>query len=104
MVDGFQIIPPMGLGVWTAFTPSQDGAMVICDIGVTENDLKPVQQEVTAQGLTITSIHNHFVRSHPNIMYMHIGGCETEIIAQKVKAVLDNLKEPRGRIPLRLLC
>src|SRR6267378_966767 len=25
-VDGFKIIPPMGLGSWTAFTPSAEGA------------------------------------------------------------------------------
>ena len=26
-VDGFKIIPPMGLGTWIAFTPAKDGAM-----------------------------------------------------------------------------
>ena len=100
MVDGFQIIPPMGLGTWTAFTPSQDGVMVMGDIIVTETDLKPVQQEIIAQGLTITAIHNHFVRNHPNVMYMHIGGSgKTEMMAEKVKAVLDKVKEVRGKDP-----
>jgi hypothetical protein len=100
MVDGFQIIPPMGLGTWTAFTPSQDGAMVMGDIIVTETDLKSVQREVIAQGLTITAIHNHFVRNHPNVMYMHIGGSgKTEAMAEKVKAVLDKVKEVRGKDP-----
>jgi hypothetical protein len=28
-VDGFRIIPPMGLGTWVAFTPSKDGAMIM---------------------------------------------------------------------------
>ncbi len=74
MVDGFKIIPAMGLGTWVAFTPSPDGAMIMGDIIVTETDLKPVQQEVIKQGLTITAIHNHFLRNHPNVMYMHIGG------------------------------
>ncbi len=31
-VDGFKIIPAMGLGTWVAFTPAQDGAMVMGDI------------------------------------------------------------------------
>jgi len=44
-VDGFKIIPAMGLGAWAAFTPSKDGAMVMGDMILTENDLKPVQQE-----------------------------------------------------------
>ena len=69
-VDGFKIIPAMGLGTWIAFTPSNEGAMIMGDIVLTENDLKTVQQEVVKQGLTITAIHNHFVRNHPNIIYM----------------------------------
>ncbi|SPZ92542.1 Domain of Uncharacterised Function (DUF1259) [Sphingobacterium multivorum] len=28
-VDGFKIIPPMGLGTWIAFTPAHDGAMIM---------------------------------------------------------------------------
>src|SRR5688572_25674787 len=28
-VDGFKIVPAMGLGTWVAFTPSKDGAMVM---------------------------------------------------------------------------
>src|SRR5690242_13948612 len=46
VVDGFKIIPAMGLGSWTAFTPCGDSAMVMGDIILTESDLKPVQQEV----------------------------------------------------------
>jgi len=68
-VDGFKIIPPMGLGTWIAFTPTKNGAMIMGDVVLTENDLKPVQQEVIKQGLTITAIHNHFIRNHPNILY-----------------------------------
>lgn len=100
MVDSFRIIPPMGLGTWTAFTPSKEGVMVMGDIVVTETDLKPVQQEVIRQGLTITAIHNHFVRNHPNVMYMHIGGSgPTEVMAGKVKAVLERVKTSRGHNP-----
>jgi hypothetical protein len=99
-VDGFKIIAAMGLGTWVAFTPTKDGAMIMGDIVLTETDLKPVQQEVIRQGLTITAIHNHFVRNHPNVIYMHIGGSgKTEMMAQKAKAVLDKVKEVRGGDP-----
>src|SRR5205085_12007376 len=98
--DGFKIIPAMGLGTWIAFTPAPDGAMVMGDIILTETDLRPVQQEVIKQGLTITAIHNHFVRNHPNVMYMHIGGSgKTEDMAARAKAVLDKIKELRGGDP-----
>jgi len=99
-VDGFKIIPAMGLGTWIAFTSIKDGAMIMGDIILTETDLKPVQQEVIKQGLTITAIHNHFVRNHPNVVYMHVGGSgKTEMMAQKAKAVLDKVKEIRGGDP-----
>ena len=99
-VDGFKIIPAMGLGTWISFTPSKQGAMIMGDIIITETDLKPVQQEVIKQGLTITAIHNHFVRNHPNVMYMHIdGNGNTEMMAQKAKAILDKVKEVRGGDP-----
>jgi hypothetical protein len=59
-----------------------------------------VQKEVIKQGLTITAIHNHFVRNNPNIMYMHLGGSgSTERMAEKVKAVLDKVMEVRGGDP-----
>ncbi|MEJ7739496.1 MAG: DUF1259 domain-containing protein [Chitinophagaceae bacterium] len=102
MVDDFKIIPAMGLGTWVAFTPAKKGAMVMGDIIITETDLKPVQQEIIRQGLTITAIHNHFVRNHPNVMYMHIGGSGgTEMMAQKAKAVIDKVKELRGGDPAK---
>jgi len=102
LVDGFKIVPAMGLGTWVDFAPSPDGAMVMGDIIITETDLKPVQQEIIRQGFTISAIHNHFVRNHPNVMYMHLGGSgETAAVAQKVRAVLDKVKEVRGGDPAK---
>ncbi len=99
-VDGFKIIPAMGLGTWIDFAPSPDGAMIMGDLVLTEADLKPVQQEVIRQGLTITAIHNHFLRNHPNIIYMHIGGSgNLAQTAQKAKAVLNKVNEVRGGDP-----
>ena len=55
-VDGFKIIPAMGLGTWVAFTPTKVGVMIMGDIVVTESDLGPVQQEIIKQGLTSRSV------------------------------------------------
>jgi len=100
VVDGFKIIPPMGLGAWAAFTPSAEGAMVMGDIILTEDDVKPVQQAAIGAGLTISAIHNHFIRNHPNIVYMHVGGSgKTEDMAQKIKAVFDAVQSSRGHNP-----
>ena len=101
-VDGFKIIPSMGLGSWIDFAPTPGGVMIMGDLILTESDLKPVQQEVIRQGLTITAIHNHFIRNHPNVMYMHVGGSgSTEALATKAKAVLDKIKASRGDDPAK---
>jgi hypothetical protein len=100
VVDGFKIIPPMGLGSWAAFTPCGDSAMVMGDIIVTETDLKPVQQEVISKGLAVTAIHNHFLRNRPNVMYMHIDGKGSiQKLAASVKGIFDKVKQIRGRDP-----
>src|ERR1700712_234138 len=100
IVDGFKIIPPMGLGSWAAFTPCGDTAMLMGDIIITETDLAPVQQEVIRQGLSITAIHNHFVRNRPNVMYMHIDGRgKAGDLAVNVKAIFDKIKQVRGHDP-----
>ena len=100
VVDGFKIIPPMGLGSWIAFTPCGDSAMMMGDIILTENDLAPVQQEVIRQGLAITAIHNHFVRNRPNVMYMHIDGFgNITKLAGNAKAILDKVTQVRGADP-----
>jgi hypothetical protein len=100
VVDGFKIIPPMGLGSWAAFTPCGDSAMVMGDIILTETDLKPVQQEVIRQGFAITAIHNHFVRNRPNVMYMHIDrSADITTLSNGVKAIFDKVKEVRGKDP-----
>ncbi len=99
-VDGFKIIPAMGLGSWTCFTPCADSVMAMGDIVLTETDLAPVQQEVIRQGFSITAIHNHFVRNHPNIVYMHIdGNGKVDKVAASVKAIFDKVKAVRGHDP-----
>src|SRR6185369_356554 len=100
VVDGFKIIPAMGLGSWTAFSPCGDSAMVMGDIILTETDLKPVQAEVIRQGFSITAIHNHFLRNRPNVMYMHIDrSADVTSLAAGVKAIFDKVKEVRGKDP-----
>lgn len=100
VVDGFRIIPPMGLGSWACFVPCRDSAMVMGDIVLTETDLFAVQEEVIRQGFTVTGIHNHFIRDHPNVMYMHVDGKGSVIkMAEGVKAIFQRVKVVRGHDP-----
>ncbi len=100
VVDGFKIIPQMGLGSWAAFTPCGDSAMVMGDIILSETDVKPVQQEVIRQGFSITAIHNHFVRNHPNVLYMHLDRtADITTLSKGIKAIFGKVAEVRGADP-----
>ncbi len=99
-VDGFTIIPPMGMGSWAAFTPAAEGAMVMGDIVVRGDELAPVQNVLIQNGLTVTGLHNHFVREEPDVMYMHIAGVGAEEdLARGVKAVFNEVASLRGGDP-----
>lgn len=101
-VDGFSIVPPMGLGSWIAFTPAPDGAVIMGDVVVREDEIGPVQHVLLNNGLTVTGLHNHFVRENPNVMYMHVGGEGTEeAMARAVEAVFARVAELRGGDPAR---
>lgn len=99
-IGDFSIIPPMGMGSWAAFSPTEAGAILMGDVVVTENEIAAVQQTLIEHGLKVTALHNHFVREQPSVMYMHIGGQGTEKeLATGVKAVFDKIAELRGGNP-----
>jgi hypothetical protein len=97
VVDGFSIIPPMGLTTWVAFTPHGTGVMAMGDVMLLEEEFKAVQKVAIDRGLTVTAIHNHFLRDKPKVMYMHVGGMGgAEKVAGDVRAVLDRVKALRA--------
>lgn len=99
-VDGFEIIPPMGMGSWVVFTPAAEGAVVMGDVVVLEDEIGPVQRVLLEHGFTVTGLHNHFVREEPRVMYMHVGATGSEEdLARGVKAVFDKVAELRGGDP-----
>lgn len=99
-VDGFRISAPMGLGSWITFTPAAGGAVIMGDVVLLENEVGPVQQVVVQHGLTLTALHNHFVRMEPRVMYMHVGGAGSqEDLSRGVRAILARVAELRGRDP-----
>jgi len=99
-VDGYRITAPMGLTTWVGFSPMHDGAMVMGDIILQENEVGSVQKEVIDHGLSVTALHNHFVRDSRKVMFMHIFGMgATEQLASNVRAVFDKVKELRHGDP-----
>lgn len=101
-VDGFHIIPPMGMGSWAAFAPTgtSDEMVVMGDLVVLPSEIAPVERALIEHGLTVTALHNHFVRAEPAVMYMHISGQGSrEALRGDVEAVLLTVARLRGRDP-----
>src|SRR5262249_26834273 len=60
VVDGWTMPPFMGLGTWAAFTPTKDGAMVMGDTVLFEDEVNAAMTAALDSGLNVTALHNHF--------------------------------------------
>lgn len=95
-IDGLTMRPFMGLGTWAAFQNSHDGAMLMGDTVLFEDEVNPAIDAAFANGLEVTGLHNHFFFDEPKVYFMHIGGHgDVEKLAHAVKAVWDAAKHVR---------
>ena len=74
VVDGWTMPPFMGLGTWAAFTSTKDGAMVMGDTVLFEDEVNAAMSAALDNGLNVTALHNHFFFDHPKVYFMHIEG------------------------------
>jgi hypothetical protein len=97
VVDGWAMPPFMGLGTWAAFTATKDGAMVMGDTVLFEDEVSAAMSTALDNGLNVTALHNHFFFDQPKVFFMHIEGEGTvEKLAGAVKKVYDSTKAIRG--------
>jgi len=73
-VDGVAIKPTFASGSWIGFLPIGDGAMFMGDLVLTESEIEPVMKRLIDDGVEITAIHNHLLRTSPAVFYMHVEG------------------------------
>lgn len=99
-VDGMPFPPAAGLGSWAAFMPTEDGAMVMGDTVVFQDEVSPAMDVAFAHGLLVTALHNHFFFDEPKVYFMHIGGSgDPQKLAAGVKAMWDAIKKVRAANP-----
>src|SRR5881398_2965319 len=99
-VGGWTIPPFMGLGTWAAFTETKNGAMVMGDTVLFEDEVNPVMSVAVDNGLSVTALHNHFFFDQPKVFFMHIEGRgEVDKLATAVRKVYDKIKEARTTNP-----
>src|SRR5438552_4339213 len=97
VVDGWTMPPFMGLGTWAAFTETKNGAMVMGDTVLFEDEVDAAMSAALDNGLSVTALHNHFFFDQPKVFFMHIEGEGTvEKLASALKKVYDTTKAIRG--------
>src|SRR6266542_5520627 len=82
-LDGFEIIPFMGLTSWVAFRQGPHHVTLMGDIVVLEDEIKDAMAAAIQAELYVTALHNHFVREQPRVMFMHIEGTADEAMLAK---------------------
>src|SRR6201984_3638229 len=99
-VDGWTMPQFMGLGTWAAFTPTTDGAMVMGDTVLLEDEVNAAMSAALDNGLNVTALHNHFFFDHPRVYFMHIEGeGAADKLAGAVRKVYDAIKQIRADSP-----
>jgi Domain of Unknown Function (DUF1259) len=94
-VDGVAIKPTLALGSWIAFMPMGNDAMFMGDLVLTDNEISPVMKRLIDDGIEITAIHNHLLRTSPSVFYMHVGGQGDPVkLAQTLHAALALSQTP----------
>jgi hypothetical protein len=73
-LDGVPLKPGFALGGWVAFAPEGGGAMIIGDLVLTQDEVRPVMRSLEGSGIEITALHNHLLRAEPMTLYMHVEG------------------------------
>ena len=48
--------------------------MFMGDLVLTDTEISPVMQRLIEDGVEITAVHNHLLRTSVPVFYMHVGG------------------------------
>ncbi|MDB6159250.1 MAG: protein of unknown function LppY and LpqO [Gammaproteobacteria bacterium] len=99
-VDGAAIKPALALGGWVAFQQMGTAAMFMGDLVLTDTEISPVMKRLVDDGVEITAVHNHLMRTSSPVLYMHVGGTGDPVkLAQTLNAALALSKTPASAPP-----
>jgi hypothetical protein len=94
-LDGVALKPGCASGSHLEFKAMGDNAMLMGDLVLTESEVNPVMKRLIDGGVDITAIHNHLLRTAPELFYMHVGGNADPIkMAETIHAALQLGKTP----------
>ena len=91
VLDGVTIKRALAFGGWIAFKQG----MVMGDLVLLDNEVAPVMTKLIENGMEITTVHNHLLRTSAAIFYMHVGGHSDPLkMAAAIRTALAESKTP----------
>lgn len=91
-VDGFYLTPAMELNLELNFAQNKSAFIMMGELVFFEHELKLIEQIFLKQGITITAIHNHFIRDTPKILFIHFMAHGDALkLAQAMRELYDQL-------------
>jgi hypothetical protein len=96
-VDGVRLASSAIEG-WAAFRPVPGGAVLTAELPLLADEVNPVLSAALLHDLRVTSLHPHFAREEPRLLFLHLAAIgETDSLAVAVGAVLQTLEDVRGQ-------
>jgi len=94
-VEGVPIQASFALGSYAAFKQFGDGAMVMGDLVLLDEEVNPVMSGLFDNGFAVSALHNHLNNMSPHVMYMHYEGHGDALqLAQSLHAALSASATP----------
>jgi hypothetical protein len=94
-VNGVAVQPGFALGSYAAFKQFEDGAMVMGDLVLLDEEVNPVMSGLFDRGFETSALHNHLNNMAPHVMYMHYEGHGDALqLAQALHQALAPSKTP----------
>ena len=82
---------------WAAFKPIPGGAVLTAELPLLADEVNPVLSAALLRDLRVTSLHPHFTREEPRLLFLHLAAIgETDSLASAMGAVLQTLEDVRG--------
>jgi hypothetical protein len=99
--NGHQLLPAQGVSTGLNFQPTgENTAAITGDFVLMGNEVDPVAQALTSNGIDVTAMHQHHIDEQPRLFYMHFWANEDPMkLATGLRAALDQTSSASAQLP-----
>jgi hypothetical protein len=95
-LDGIRLAPGSDMSHEFSFMRTSEGAMMVGEIMLKDDEIAGVTQKLIQAGITETALHNHLLRETPHIMWLHVHASGDPV---QVAKALSGIVRPLDRSP-----